>query len=298
MTVQFVASRFGGSIAVRDLSADDLRSSEPNLLFLHPVTFHGNTWKPIVSRLSHRGRRFAIDQPGHGLSRLVVERPLDWYAIADDVLAVVDALAAQGIENPVGVGHSMGGAMLTIAEVLRPGTFRGLWLYEPVVPPTRTIPAELQAAKNTRSQARPRRTEFPSVDTAYESYRAKLPRFDAESLRAYVDDAFDVAADGSATLRCDPDIGTRIADVWPEHRIFDRVDEVKCPVHLVRGNLAGYQARWAAALVHHFPDATLERQDQLTHLGPLEEPATMARSINAALPRLMRGRLDDAGHRL
>lgn len=290
MTVTFVPSTFGGSIAVRDLSPTDRASGdEPALLFVHPVSYHGEIWRPVASRLAHRGRRFAIDQPGHGLSRIVSERPVDWHSIAADVLTVVDALSDMGIERPIGVGQSMGGAMLTIAEVMRPGTFRGLWLYEPVIPPTTEIPAELIPPPG--APARPmRRSVFDSLEAAYSTYRSRqaLQRLSDESIWAYVEHGFDVRDDGSVVLRCDPEVEQTLVVGWTQHRVFDDLGAVRCPVHLVRGNLAGYQARWAAALVHAYPDAVLERQEQLTHLGPLEEPATIARSIDGAIERLSR----------
>ena len=74
----------------------------------------------------------ALDFRGHGDSTAPSEHPYSWDGFADDVLAVVDRL---GLERPIGVGHSKGGAALVLAEQRRPGTFSRLWLFEPVIMP-------------------------------------------------------------------------------------------------------------------------------------------------------------------
>ena len=57
---------------------------------------------------------------------------LHWQRMADDVLAVQDAL---GLRGCLGCGHSLGGCALLLAEAKRPGSFRALYVYEPVVAP-------------------------------------------------------------------------------------------------------------------------------------------------------------------
>ena len=91
---------------------------------------------------------------------------------------------------PGGVGHSMGGTALVMAELARPGTFRGLVLFEPILfPPDVNRP---EGPSPMIEAARRRRAVFASRDEAYENFAGKPP-LDAltpEVLRAYVDHGF------------------------------------------------------------------------------------------------------------
>jgi pimeloyl-ACP methyl ester carboxylesterase len=56
----------------------------------------------------------------------------DWNAFGVDVQSVVDALS---LDRPIGIGHSKGATALLMAEIARPGMFRGLYLFEPITFP-------------------------------------------------------------------------------------------------------------------------------------------------------------------
>lgn len=250
------------------------------LLFAHPVSFHGRVWGPVARQLSHPGRQVALDLPGHGSVPLTEGQPVDWYSLSELVWSTVEAA---GLVGSVGVGHSMGAALLTMVEVHHRGTFGALWLYEPVIPSSTSLPPELQGTGS--GPRRKRRVTFGSIDEAYGSYRGKvaMERVDDEALRAYVEHGFDVAEDGTATLRCPPDVSGALASGWQDNRIYDRVGELDCPVHLVHGDRSGYQARWTQDLHTALPGSTLEEYPDLLHLGPLEQPARIASSIDAFL---------------
>ena len=70
-----------------------------------------------------------------------------WAGFRDDTMAVVDGLA---LDPPAAMGHSMGGAALLMAELARPGTFRALVLFEPIV-----LPPDRPAANGGQSARRP-----------------------------------------------------------------------------------------------------------------------------------------------
>lgn len=182
------------------IAAHDLGGRGPDLLLAHATGFHGHVWLPAVRHLRSRFRCVVFDERSHGDSGTAVDESFDWHQMADDALAVVDAL---GLSRPFGVGHSCGAALLLLAEEARPGTFESLYCFEPIVAPVDDPPP--RGVHNPMpSRARKRREVFPSRDAAYRHFSDKsaFRAFDPEALRAYVDHGFDDLEDGSVRLKC------------------------------------------------------------------------------------------------
>ena len=90
-------------------------------MLLHATGFHGRCWLPLAPALTDHFSVWSIDQRGHGSSGKAPDRRYDdWTYFVDDLFAVLDSL---GLEGWRGVGHSLGGAVLLLAEQRQPGTF-------------------------------------------------------------------------------------------------------------------------------------------------------------------------------
>ncbi|MBI2708973.1 MAG: alpha/beta hydrolase [Actinobacteria bacterium] len=285
------------------LAVHDLGGSDRALLWCHATGFHGRVWRALARRLSDR-HSWALDFRGHGQSTPPVSGHFGWDGFADDVLATVDALAAAGVDvdGISGAGHSKGGAALLLAEARRPGTFGALWLYEPVVfPPDGARPA---GDNPLAAGARARRRWFPSLEAAEANFAGKPPMdaFDPEVRADYVrfgfrpagatevgpdDGARDAGREGSGSgvvLCCAPEHEARVYEAGSRHGAWDVLGDVRCPVTVVRGRIgeAG-PAHVAEAVAGRLPAGRLEVHDELGHFGPLEDPVTMAASVEAAL---------------
>lgn len=99
----------------------------------------------MASELAQRYRVILVDRPGCGHSRRAgAMSPADQ---ADLIWAGLDA---QGVENPVLVGHSLGGAVAVEMALSSPHKVRGLGLIapavEPVVPVGAVLPRLLRGA--------------------------------------------------------------------------------------------------------------------------------------------------------
>ena len=119
-------------MAVEPLACLDTGGDLPAVVFIHGMTFAGNTWDPIVDRLRDRFRCLAVDLPGHGGStgsgavpQVVVER-------------IHATVVANAVVRPVVVGHSAGAlhatgyaaahttsGVLNVDQPLRVGPFAG-----------------------------------------------------------------------------------------------------------------------------------------------------------------------------
>src|SRR5687767_8481984 len=122
----------------------DFGGHGPDLLLAHATGFHAHVWLPVVEHLRDRFRCVAVDERGHGDSPGGPDVDLGWRQSAHDLFPVIEAAALQ---RPFGVGHSAGGAQLLMAEQDAPGTFRALYCYEPVLPPTRLPPSAATLAE-------------------------------------------------------------------------------------------------------------------------------------------------------
>lgn len=283
--MRFAHTADGCDLAIHDLSASiageerDHDAQAPPLLFAHANGFHGLLWRPVASRLRTPSRRFAFDFPGHGHSRAPDDHDYEWKGFGDDVLAVVDALA---LDRPIAIGHSVGGAAAVLAELARPGTFRALYLYEPIISRAHHIGANT----NPLAQGALRRRErFASRSDARANYASKPPfnSFTAEALDLYVDEGFDELADGSVSLRCRPTTEAAVFSMSMHHGAFERLGKLELPVIVATGRDEGpaSPAGWADGIVAAVPGAVLEHHPRLGHLGPMENPAEIASAIDA-----------------
>lgn len=271
-----VESTGGVRLAVHDLGG----SGTPALL-AHATGFHGLVWTPFAHHLDGF-HAVAPDLRGHGHSPLPAGLALDWDGFADDVLATVDAL---GLERPVGIGHSKGGAALLRAEARRPGTFSALWVFEPIVFPPHVATGPYEDNPLALGAER-RRSSFGSFEEAIANFASKPP-LDAlapEALEAYVLGGFEPSADGSVHLRCLPAVEAQVYRMGTAHDTFSRLGGIEIPVTVARGAAApGTPAQLAGSIASELPAGRLEAFDDLGHFGPLEDPARTAAHAAAAL---------------
>ncbi len=266
----------GVSVAVHELGGDG-----PPVVLTHATGFSGRVWEPLAGRLRGRFRCLALDHRGHGDSAPPAGLDFRWQGLAHDVLAVVDGLR---LEAPFAIGHSSGATAVLLAEEARPGTFRAIYCYEPVVvpadPPLGRDPDSWMAAA-----ARRRRDVFSSREEAFQHYASKPPLADLDRacLRAYVDHGLEDVADGTVRLRCRPEHEALVAELATEHDCFARLGRITCPVMLAGGEATEGFARAMEPLARRLHAAQLEILTGLGHLGPLQDPGAVASSVERFL---------------
>jgi pimeloyl-ACP methyl ester carboxylesterase len=271
-----------------DLAVHELGGTGRPTLLCHATGFHGAVWAPLAAELGDGFERWAMDFRAHGESTVAPGMRLEWADFAEDVLAVVDGLDLPSGEV-LGVGHSMGGAALLLAEQARPGTFAGLWLYEPVTPPPGALAAAGGGSLLADGAAR-RRASFPSAADALTNFAAKPPLnvLRADVLHAYVRHGFVAGEDGEVHLACRPQDESQIYRGGGAHDAFEHLAEVACPVVVARGRDEPGPVVFADAVAAALPHGRLEDHAPLAHFGPLEAPATCAAAVAAfaaTLPR-------------
>lgn len=146
---------------------------DPALLFLHPTAADHSFFRPQVAEFGGRHRVVAIDQRGHGES----DKPVGPYtpaALADDAAFVIARL---GLDRPVVLGSSMGGAVALELAAGHPDLVRGLVLLN--------RPIAANPAMRGRVAALAAKLRGDEADAAVEALvGAQVGELDAPGLRA------------------------------------------------------------------------------------------------------------------
>jgi pimeloyl-ACP methyl ester carboxylesterase len=274
----FVPSGHGVDIALHHLGGPD-EPEAPVLLFAHATGFHGLVWRPMATYLAGRYRCLALDFRGHGMSVTPPGASLAWAHMGDDAVAALDAVDSD--QEVHGIAHSMGGAALVLAAFRRPGRFRSLWLYEPVIVPPGGLLSSDGPNPLAEGAAR-RRSHFDSYEQAIANFESKPPlnQLHPDALRAYVHEGFSLQHDGTVELRCRPATEAAVYRGAARSGAWGVLSHLELPVAVVAGSPeefgpAAFAPRVAAAL----PGGVSVGRALLGHFGPLADPRSMADDV-------------------
>jgi pimeloyl-ACP methyl ester carboxylesterase len=268
-----VPSTAGVTVAVHDLGGKG-----PPLVMSHAAGFHGLVFAPLAAELAGDHRCVSFDGRGHGDTELPPGVELDWPGLAADLLATVDGL---GLGRPFAFGHSSGATVALLAEQARPGTFRAVYCFEPVIIPAEP-PLGRDEGNRLASAARRRRAAFPSRDDAVRHYASKPPlhSLTPEARAAYVAHGFaDVPASegGGVRLKCRPEVEAAVYETATAHDAYARLPEIACPVMVATGSLSeGFLTEQAGVHAGRMQQGHREVVEGVGHFGPLERPDVVA----------------------
>lgn len=241
----------------------------PTVAFSHATSFCGAVWDPIAEQID--GPHLIWDQIGHGRSA-PISRPFDWWDFGADV-----AKRIADVDGPlIGVGHSMGGAALVMAELMAPGSFDYLVLIEPILLPPPFAPRDTQVARS----AERRRANFPSLADARNHLRSKPPfsSWDDRAFEGYLRDGFRPTGNQSeVTLSCRPEDEAEIYRSAFAHGTWSRLGGIRVPTLVMAGALSEtHSEAFIRQLVSRFPSAGFEIVAGVGHFLPMEKPHLVA----------------------
>jgi pimeloyl-ACP methyl ester carboxylesterase len=267
-------------------------AAHPVVLIAHATGFHGHAYLPVATRLAPRFHTFALDFRGHGDTPRPPDWQVDWDRYGDDAVAAAEALASRpgAAGGLIGFGHSMGGAGLLMAAARRPGLFRLLVVFEPIV-----HPSDRAGAPTTESPlvagARRRRPVFDSFEAAVANYASKPPlaAFDPEALDAYV--RFGLRPDGEhLRLKCEPEHEARTFEQGGQHHTWDGLASIDIPVVVAAGRIEEAQpSAISEAVADALPHGRFVLDGSLDHFGPFTRPGYVADLIAAGVDDLADG---------
>ena len=257
----------------------DLGGRGPVLLLAHATGLCARAYEPLAAGLRSHHHVWALDFRGHGDSTAPEDGDFGWSGMADDVLAAADALGASGI---AGLGHSMGGAALLLAELARPGLLSSAYLYEPIILPV--ADGWRGGASPMPDAARRRRSIFASKAEALMRYAVRPPlnTLRADCLAAYVEHGMVERADGTVALKCDPENEARTFESDSKATV-DRIAGLAVPtVVAVGARYEGFSpAQFAPSILEAMPRASVHEYRHLGHFGPLQDPDSIGQDALA-----------------
>lgn len=252
------------------------------VLALHGWLDNAASFSTLAPRL-HGVRLVAIDLPGHGHSEH--RAPGASYDFLDWVVDVADAADALGWDRFALIGHSMGGAIASLAAgTLRDRVNAAVFVegLGPIAVPADEAPARLERAIAQRARPpRPSR-EQPDRDAAVARLRQAVAGLGAEGARLLVERGTREVQGGLA-WRSDPRLrGTSPFRITEEH-VHAFLRRITCPTLLVRAR-EGYpfDAAVLGARAAAVPGLRLLTVDGGHHVH-LDAPERVAPAIDAFL---------------
>lgn len=271
-----------------------VRGELPSILMVHATGFHARVWDQVIRRLGAR-HVIAVDQRGHGRSEKV---PItDWRPMGQDLAELVTQF---GLQNALGVGHSMGGHAITEAAAARPGAFERLVLIDPVIVSPDDYDSEGWQVDLPNGELHPtakRKNEFVSMQAMIDRFKDRTPfsRFDPAALRDYCEYGLLPAASGDGyVLACPPQ--TEASIYMSSHAnpgVYDSVRVLDIPVMILRAKRPppnrdvmdfSSSPTWPG-LVGEFRHGREIYLPEHSHFLPMEAPDLVARYILEYEPR-------------
>jgi pimeloyl-ACP methyl ester carboxylesterase len=248
---------------------------------------HANAYPPACYR------QFIAPLASHYRVQAMLHRPLwpgsdpadlqgDWQLIADDL---IDFLAQQGLENVIGMGHSLGAVATMYAAVKRPSLFRALILIEPVFLPPQIL--QLAAAHPEQAALMPlvqsavyRRRRWPNRQDAFDRFRSKdiFARWSDEALWDYVNYALHQNGD-TVALTFPPEWEARIY-ATPPQAVWHTLPQVTQPTLALRAAETDtvFPEAWQLWQQKQ-PQATFVQLEGVGHMLTMERPFLVAETI-------------------
>ena len=245
----------------------------PLLLLCHATGFCARAYGRLAAEMARHFHVLGPDFRGHGETAPFADKSFDWSEMAGDLVAVANFAMAElaGPAGLFGFGHSLGGALILLAEAARPGLFEAAYLYEPIV-----LPDDLTESSGSPlvEAARRRRRAFASRAEALYRYSSRPPldSFQAGALFDYVEHGFEQGEQG-VVLRCAPEDEAATYEASGKPRVSE-LDGLKTRCRFACGSQDEERqgpSSWAPAIAAAL-GASFERHGQMGHFGPLEDP--------------------------
>ena len=259
--------------------------SDPVLL-LHATGFHSRCWNEVVRRLPGQ-HVYGVDLRFHGASG--DSGKVDLQVMATDIRILLERL---DLQNLVGVGHSIGGNLVTRAAAALPARFKQLVLVDPVILSIEAYQGMHDLAEKLDPTDHPvarRKNRWQDAEEMFQRFRDKPPfaSWDPKVLRDYCDYALRPSDEkGAMQLQCDPINEASIYNSQAGNEVIhDELPLLETPVTLLRAPPAENLIHELSAsptwpqLASALPVCREIYLPEHNHFIPMEDPGLVATYI-------------------
>jgi len=200
----------------------------PSILLLHGGHQSAHSWDLVSLHLAQKYRIIALDQRGHGDSEWARNGDYSNLTMAQDAQAFV---AAIGLQNPIVMGHSMGGRNTLLLTRMNPDYPRALVIVD-------VGPETMEAGRKTISNFVKRNEIFDDLEHFIRNVREYDPYRSREHIERTVKYNMLERADGKYISKCDYRRWRGEIEVHDENRDAISLGDLasfKMPALVVRG---------------------------------------------------------------
>lgn len=261
----------------------DYGGDVPVVILLHATGFLPWLWHPVALTLADRYRVIAPalfdhrrGDPHNG--------GVGWLQLAQDLKQLCDRLELREIFL---VGHSMGGAVATLAHGVLGLPVTRMVLVEPIFVPQGLYKFQMTIAQHPlASKAIKRRNHWRDRREARQDFESKpfFQSWDPQVLSLYIDYGLTERNGDGVTLTCPPEqeaalfMGTTQHDPWPV------LPGIACPTLVMEGEVSENRPFIDLKRVsQQIPQGSYVEVAGAGHLVPMEKPAETAMIIRSFL---------------
>ena len=270
------------------LFSNSLSQNLNKIFFLHGNGFPPKAYCDFLNKLSFSGNVFAMYQKPLSPTEIDPLSIRGWNIFKDDALHF---LKKNDLRKSVGVGHSMGAIIILVIEIQNPGTFKKIFLLDPVITsPFKSILYKMLLKLGLIDKFHPmilrtnnKKMIYETKEEIYKSYRSKkvFSKIADENLKHYIN---------SIIQEKDGQVEIKISKKWEntiyrngslyDYMIWKNISKVKTPVYIItpKNNEFGH-FNYGSYLKRKNNKFINLKVNNSTHLFPLERPEKTAELI-------------------
>ena len=264
------------------------KNSSNKIFFLHGNGFPPEAYSNFLNVLSSTADIYAMNQKPFHPTDIDPNLIYGWDIFKNDAN---NFLKQNQLENTIAVGHSMGAILILLIEIEYPGTFKNIFLLDPVITSKmksslyklllkcKAIDRRHPMIKRTNSK----KMIYDNFESIYNSYRSKkiFSKINDENLKIYIESILE-QYQGKVRIRLSKDWENSIYrnGSLKDRFIWNNLYKIKTPTYIImpQQNEFGH-FNYGRELKKKNSNFVNLYTNNTTHLFPLERPKQTAELI-------------------